>query len=255
MKKLTTTLCLTVALVMGFNTMASNQGFEAGKSYTYKEDLPDTDTVQRLAIKIGKDGKTYQATIFSGKYKYTCPRGKILAEEKLELVKCENIKETDADNILLGGDELADFSQSVGGKLDISERIINVFDQGGSGTAGHSPAAGLRSYHFSLKRPFKRGFQPTSPVVKVKPKMKRTPPKVKKDPLAQKLVTLKTLLKGGLISQKDYNAKRAAILKEMSKGKVDPIVRKLKKIQKLLDQKLITPADATYKRRKILDAM
>ena len=254
MKRFITSLCLTVALVMGFNTMASSQGFEAGKTYTYKEDLPDTDTVQRLSIKIGKDGKTYQATIFSGKHKYTCPRGGILAENKLELVKCDNIKETDADNILLGGDELADFSQSVGGKLDISERIINVFAHTGGGTHV-TPAAGLRSYHFSLKRPFKRGFQSTSPVVKVKPKMKRTPPRVKKDPLAQKLVTLKTLLKGGLITQKDYNTKRAAILKEMSGGKVDPIVRKLKQIQKLLDQKLIPPADAAYKRRKILDNM
>ena len=255
MKKLTTTLCLTVALVMGFNIMASSQGFEAGKSYTYKEDLPDTDTVQRLAIKIGKDGKTYQATIFSGKYKYTCPRGKILAEEKLERVDCENVKEEDVTNILIGGDELADQLQGVGGTINSPSRIINVFDRSFTQHPNDVLAATERPYHFSLEKPFKRGFQSTSPGVKVKPKMKRTPPRVKKDPLAQKLVTLKTLLKGGLISQKDYNAKRAAILKEMSGGKVDPIIQKLKRLKKLLDQKLISPAAYEYKSRKILDAM
>ena len=74
-------------------------------------------------------------------------------------------------------------------------------------------------------------------------------------PLSQKLVTLKTLLKGGLITQKDYNTKRADVLKEISGGKVDPTVQKLKRLKKLLDQKLISPAAYEYKSRKILDEM
>ena len=131
MKKLTATICLTVALVMGFNTMASSQGFEAGKSQTYKEDLPDTDTVQRLAIKIGKDGKTYQATIFSGKYKYTCSKGNILSGNKLEEVTCEDVKEEDADTLLIGGHQLLDQSQSIGGALAEPERQLNCLNRHG----------------------------------------------------------------------------------------------------------------------------
>ena len=131
MKKLTATLCLTLALVMGITTASSGQGFEAGKSYTYKEDFPDTDTVQRLAIKIGKDGKTYQATIFSGKHKYTCSKGNILSGNKLEEVTCENVKEEDADTLLIGGAQLFDQSQSIGGALAEPERILNCLNRHG----------------------------------------------------------------------------------------------------------------------------
>ena len=253
MKKLAATICLTSALVMGFTTASLSQLFEAGKSYTYQQELPDTDAVQRLAIKIGKDGKTYQTTIFSGKYKYTCAKGKILSGNKLERVACENVKESDVYEIVPTDYRYISPYHLVTGSLKEPTRIIEVF------TEGHTSGADLgqeeRNFYFSLEKPSKRGFQPTSPVVKVKPKGKRTPPRVKKDPLSQKLVTLKTLLKGGLITQKEYNTKRAVILKEISGGKVNPIVRKLKQIQKLLDQKLITPADATYKRRQILDGM
>ena len=395
MKRFITSLCLTFALIMGFNTMASSQGFEAGKSYVYNEALPDTNYVMKLVIEIGRDGKTYKATIFSGKYKYNCPKGKVLRQEKLESVKCQNIVKEDAANFLLSRDELASSIQILQGSLKEPTRVITVYglppgptspnemefdktyyfenpkvvhaelkgfssdnltidaasvagktlyyngepgknalimikvsddgvtynatiysgqfkykcnsaalDRDGGleisecdpinkedpnhetdvdpgpqqvsgslteiqreeiGTAPDAyQASGLRTLlYFSLDRTrtfgsttnSKRSLQSDKMHAPVKPKMKRTPPRVTKDPLAQKLVTLKTLLKGGLITQKDYNTKRTAILKEMSGGKVDPIIQKLKRLKKLLDQKLISPADATYKRRQILDAM
>ena len=247
MKKLTTTVCLTVAFVIGFNTMASSQRFEAGKTYGYNEELPDTDTVQRVVIKVGENLRTYEATIYSGKYKYACRKGVILPSRKLTLVQCEPIDEMDADNILIGNDWLNNPKQEVSGTLYDPYRSIMVYTMNGCCSSGD--AEGEKRYHFKMD------INDPAPTVQVKPKVKQTPPKVKKDPLSQKLVTLKALLKGGLITQKDYNTKRAAILKEMSGEKVNPIVRKLKQIQQLLDQKLITPADAKYKRRKILDDM
>ena len=244
MKRLVTSLCLTGALVMGFTTASSGQRFEAGTTYTYQQELPDTDTVQRLAIKVGENLRTYEATIYSGKYKYACRKGVILPSRKLTLVQCQPIDEFDADNILAGSDWLDDPEQTVAGTLYDPFRSIMVSSQEGYGNS-----AGEKRFYF------KRDGNDPVPTVTAKPKVKTTTPRVKKDPLSQKLVTLKTLLKGGLITQKDYNTKRAAILKEMSGEKVNPIVRKLKQIQQLLDQKLITPADAKYKRRKILDGM
>ena len=171
---------------------------------------------------------------------------------------CEDVKDEDADKLKYVVDDIEDYSQRVTGTLNFPERILIFLN---NETFSQPPEEYDQYFNFSLEKPFKRGFQSASPMVTVKPKakrtiqIKRTPPRVKKEPLAEKLVTLKTLLKGGLITQKEYKAKRATILKEMSGGKVDPIVRKLKQVQKLLYMKLITPADAAYKRRQILDYM
>ena len=109
---------------MGFNTASLSQLFEGGKSYIYSEALPDTDYVVRLVIEIGKDEKTYKATILSGKYKYTCSKGKILSQEKLESVKCQNIVEKDAEKFLLGDDELVSPIQILQGSLKEPTRVI-----------------------------------------------------------------------------------------------------------------------------------
>ena len=203
MKKVTCTFCLTVGLVLGFNTASSSQRFEGGKSYIYNEAVPDTDYVMELVIEIGKEKKTFKATILSGKYKYTCSKGKILNHEKLVSVRYQNIVEKDADQFLISGNELANPMQILSGSLNEPTRIITVYGHGD----GHRETDFDKPYYFGTRKLFPTSLYGSSPE-KVKSKGKG-------DQILQKLRKIQKLLDQKLISPADATYKRRQILDTM----------------------------------------
>ena len=207
MKKVTCTFCLTVGLVLGFNTASSSQRFEGGKSYVYNEALPETDYVMKLVIEIGRDGKTYKATILSGKYKYTCPKGKILSQEKLESVKCQSLIEKDADGFLIAGNEFVGPTQLLQGSLKEPTRIITGWGIPEEANTWENQQYLDKVYYFGTRKLFTTSLNGSSPE-KVKSKGKG-------DQILQKLRKIQKLLDQKLISPADATYKRRQILDTM----------------------------------------
>ena len=207
MKKVTCTFCLTVCLVLGFNTASSSQRFEGGKSYIYNEAVPDTDYVMELVIKIGKEQKTFKATILSGKYKYTCPKGKILRREELEPVKCQNLVEKDADGFLIAGNEFGGPTQILQGSLNEPTRIITVWGIPPGTNAWENQQYLDKVYYFGTRKLFPTSLNGSSP--------EKVESKGKGDQILHKLRKIQKLLDQKLISPADATYKRRQILDTM----------------------------------------
>lgn len=97
-----------------------------GKTYVYEQFQPDVDVKQSVTITVAPDGKSYEATIFSGKYQYTCEKGAIGANGTFDETPCGSIKIADEKDILVGTEELLNERQTLGGTLTEPERRYMV---------------------------------------------------------------------------------------------------------------------------------